>query len=41
MLYKENLNAGLLQQRLFWAGLMATFRVAVLLLCLAKAVRVR
>ena len=29
--YKQNLNAGLLQQHHFWAGLMAIFRVAVLL----------
>ena len=28
--YKQNLNAGLLQQHHFWAGLMAIFRVAVL-----------
>ena len=28
---KQNLNAGLLQQHHFWAGLMAIFRVAVLL----------
>ena len=29
--YKQNLNAGLLQQHHFWAGLMAVFGVAVLL----------
>ena len=29
--YKQNLNAGLLQQHHFWAGLLAIFRVAVLL----------
>ena len=30
--YKENLNAGLLQQHHFWAGLKAIFREAAMLL---------
>ena len=35
--YKQNLNAGLLQQHHFWAGLMAIFRVAaVAVLLFAK-----
>ena len=34
--YKQNLNAGLLQQHHFWAGLMAIFRVAVLLFLKSK-----
>ena len=38
-IYKQNLNAGLLQQHHFWAGLMAIFRVAVLLFIKPKLER--
>ena len=37
--YKQNLNAGLLQQHNFWTGLMTIFRVAVLLFIKPKLER--
>ena len=39
-LYKQNQNAELLQQHRFWAGLMAIFRVAVLLFIKPKLLEI-